>query len=165
MRATWILIAVLLVWCPLALAQEETEAQRQEEILKELRALHESVDELSLRVQALEQKVGGTAPVAAPELPSGFASGFPMQFQEHGPDLEALGKIKLPENPTKDQVRDYVAKIIAASRDQNTFSDSDPQVAMLQQVGPDNLDVLLDAYGRRGRDPPPGVRHRPAGGP
>jgi hypothetical protein len=41
-------------------------------------------------------------------------------------------------------------KIMATSRGQNSFGSDDPQVAMLEQVGADNLDVLLSAYGQRG---------------
>jgi hypothetical protein len=139
MRALWAVCVVVVLSCPLALAAEETEAQRQDEILKELRALHESIDELTLRVQALEKKVG-----KAPGAPSA-----PMAFEaspEQRADPEVLAKITLPDNPTKEQVREYVGKIVAASQGQNIFSDRDPQVAMLAQVGPDNLDVLLDAY-------------------
>jgi hypothetical protein len=156
MRAVWVVVAVLLVCCPLALAQE-TEAQRQEEILKELRSLRESVDELSLRVQALEQKMGGAAPAAPtaavplpPGLPPEAAAAFAGAFQRRGADVAALSKITLPDNPTKEQAREYVTKIQAASQNQNSFSSDDPQVAMLERVGPDNLDVLVDAYGRRG---------------
>jgi hypothetical protein len=133
----------VLLWCPLALAAEETEAQRQDAILKEIRSLRESIDELTLRVQALEKKVGN-APAAASAPMAG------EEFQRHQADPEVLAKIALPANPTKEQAREYVAKIIAASQNQNTFSEADPQVAMLEQVGPDNLDVLLDAYKGRG---------------
>ncbi|MBI1335343.1 MAG: hypothetical protein GC164_00100 [Phycisphaera sp.] len=61
-----------------------------------------------------------------------------------GADKEALGKIKLPENATKEQVREYVDKIIEATRNQQSYSSNDPQVKMYTDVGPDNLDVLLD---------------------
>ncbi len=153
MRLSLVLVAVLVLCSPLALAAQDTEAQRQEEILKELRALRESIDELSLRVQALEQKMGGTgqsAPVAAGALPPEVASAFAGSFQRRGADLEALAQITLPDSPTKEQAREYVAKIMATSKGQNSFGSDDPQVAMLQRVGPDNLDVLIDAYGRRG---------------
>ena len=146
MRAAWVVcgLLVLLSWGSLAAAAEETEAQRQDAILKELRSLRESIDELTLRVQALEKKVGGAAGTAA------AAEGSSKTFQTRTADPEALAKITLPANPTKEQAREYVAKIIAASQNQNTFSEADPQVAMLEKVGPDNLDVLLDAYGGRG---------------
>lgn len=66
-------------------------------------------------------------------------------FQSQGPDREALSKIALPENPTKEQVRAYVIDIATASIGQNSYSDSDPQVALLARVGEDNLDVLIEA--------------------
>ena len=135
MRTLLLVCALLVLWCPLAAAQE-TEAQRQEAILKELRSLRESVDELTLRVQALEKKLGGSAPMAAaPAIPLGL----PGMFQERKADPEALSKITLPANPTKEQAREYVRKIMVASQNQNSFSSDDPQVSMLEQVGPDNL--------------------------
>ncbi len=69
-------------------------------------------------------------------------------FERRGPDPRKLSKIKLPDDPTKDQVREYVGKIAQASRNQNSFSSDDPQVRMLTAVGPDHLDVLLESSGR-----------------
>lgn len=144
-------LLMLALFCPLASAAEETEAQRQEAILKEVRALHEAVDKLKLGVEALEKKVGGTAPTGAVDRPVPDAEPWlPKGFQKHGPDLEALGKIALPANFTKDQAREYVRKILAASHDQNYIGPDDPQVAMLGRVGPDNLDVLIDGLQDRG---------------
>ena len=62
-----------------------------------------------------------------------------------GPNLEALRKIKLPENPTKEQARQYVWEILAISERQNSFSSTDPQRVMLARVGPENVDILVDA--------------------
>jgi hypothetical protein len=62
-----------------------------------------------------------------------------------GPDVEALAKIQLPASPTKWQAADYIAAIAAATKDQKAFSYEDPQVDMLAKVGPDNLDLLLNA--------------------
>ena len=60
------------------------------------------------------------------------------------PDLDTLLKIVLPANAAKRDIRDYVQKILIASRDQRTYLASDPQVGMLIEVGPENVDVLID---------------------
>jgi hypothetical protein len=60
------------------------------------------------------------------------------------PDLDALLQIVLPADPSKREVRDYVQQILVASRDQRTYLASDPQVGMLIEVGPQNVDVLID---------------------
>jgi len=61
-----------------------------------------------------------------------------------GPDLDALRRIELPDNPTREQVVDYVSAILMASRGQRGHSSSHPQIAMLKKIGPENLDVLLE---------------------
>jgi hypothetical protein len=71
---------------------------------------------------------------------------LPMSQPYHaqkGPDLRRLKKIKLAKNPTKEQVEEYINKIINTSRGQNRFSPNDPQIAMLSKVGSENIDLLL----------------------
>ena len=68
--------------------------------------------------------------------------------ERRGADREALAKIKLPPNPTPEQVRGYVKAVLETSRDQNTFSKRDPQVEMLTRVGPEHLAILLEFYRR-----------------
>ena len=62
-----------------------------------------------------------------------------------GPDIEKLSQIKLPVNPTKEQIAGYVAGIAEVSLGQTSFSIDDPQIVMLLQVGAGNIDVLLGA--------------------
>jgi hypothetical protein len=59
--------------------------------------------------------------------------------------LAMLRQIKLPPNPPRDQVRDYVQKIMAVPEVSIGASEMDPQVKMLEAIGPDNVDILLDA--------------------
>lgn len=119
-------------------ATQATEPASLETVLKEVRAIREKQEELEIRItkiqKMLEEKNGATP---APN------------FTGRGPDQDALDKIKLPDNPTKDQVRQYVQDIAYASRGQNEWSSEDPQIEMLERVGPANLDVLLDALGSR----------------
>ncbi len=60
------------------------------------------------------------------------------------PDLDALLRIRLPPDASKRQVREYVHRILAASRNQRSYLASDPQVGMLMEVGPQNVDVLIE---------------------
>lgn len=58
-------------------------------------------------------------------------------------NLYKLRRIRrLPENPTPEQVRNYVEQILAASGDGPCAKDA-PQVKMLRAIGPGHLDVLL----------------------
>lgn len=59
-------------------------------------------------------------------------------------DPAVLHKIALPPNATKDEVRKYLEEIMVASRKQVSWGDKDPQVGMLAQAGPENLDVLIE---------------------
>lgn len=59
--------------------------------------------------------------------------------------VTALEEIRLPINPTKEQVRQYVDAVVALSRKQKTSGYEDPQVEMLLKVGSQHLDVLMDA--------------------
>jgi len=84
----------------------------------------------------------GKSPGATSPKPPADRGGRPQT--KYYPDLDTLLQIVLPANATKRDVRDYVQKILVASRDQRTYLASDPQVGMLIEVGPDNVDVLID---------------------
>lgn len=73
-----------------------------------------------------------------------------VEAKKDKPDLELLSKITLPKKPTKQQVRDYITAITLASRNQQNYQVSDPQVSMLFEVGHKNIDELLLAT--RGTD-------------
>ena len=64
------------------------------------------------------------------------------------PDKEALAKIELPTNATKQQVKDYVMAVMMASKKQTSFDERDPQTDMLAKVGAQNLDVLIEIANR-----------------
>jgi hypothetical protein len=66
-------------------------------------------------------------------------------IEPRGVDPAALAKVALPENPNREQVRDYIKGVFLASADQNQVCSTDPQVAMLEKIGSDNIDLLVDA--------------------
>ncbi len=75
-----------------------------------------------------------------------LSSDIPRQRGETSDyDAAALEKILLPENADKEQMREYAEAIVAVSRKQKRLGYEDPQVAMLKALGPENLDVLIDA--------------------
>jgi hypothetical protein len=58
---------------------------------------------------------------------------------------EALAKIQLPPNASKAEMLEFAKAIVAQSRAQKTLGYEDPQTAMLMSLGPENLDVLIEA--------------------
>jgi len=64
-----------------------------------------------------------------------------------GPDVATLSRIKLPENPTREQAKRYIMEIAAASGGQNSWSPSDPQVRMYADIGAENLPLLFEVPG------------------
>ncbi len=59
-------------------------------------------------------------------------------------NLKKLDQIKLPVNPTRDDVQNYISSIRAVSASQNEFNKRDPQVDMLVAIGPEHLDLLIE---------------------
>ena len=60
-------------------------------------------------------------------------------------DIKTLATIKLPKNPTDEQIIEYVQKISNATRGQNVFAPDDIQVTLLKKIGPGHL-ALLDPF-------------------
>jgi hypothetical protein len=58
--------------------------------------------------------------------------------------VQPLGKIRLPENADKKQVKEYIRQILWASKDQKRLTGKDIQVEMLAQVGPEHIDALAE---------------------
>ena len=106
-------------------------------ILKELREVRATLIEMKAELAELKEQMKGSQP-------------FEKRTELKGPDLKALRKIKLPENPTEDQVQEYIDSIIIASEGQSRWSPRDPQVRMLAKLGRERLTVLIDALGSGG---------------
>lgn len=69
-------------------------------------------------------------------------SNFPT-LKKKSLNHEAFDKIQLPENPSKKDILQYFREIARATQGQTTFSESDPQVHMLIEVGHENLKYLV----------------------
>jgi hypothetical protein len=130
-----------------ARAQLPTETERN--ILQQLRDIHKILAELKTQISEL-QKERTEKGVASDSSDDSSLSRF-GGFRSKSADTATLSKIKLPDSPTEDQAREYIRKIISATRGQNSFSSEDPQVAMLEKVGPERLGLLLDMHGEGGK--------------
>jgi len=123
-------------------AQREAGPDVDAQLLQEVRTLRVAVQTMAADVRTVKDQLAERSDEEAPEASSAWPDAL---WEERGPDTNALAKIKLPDNATKDDVREYVRAIIRASEGQNSFSSDDPQVAMLAKIGPDHVDVLLEA--------------------
>lgn len=99
------------------------------DIRNQLEQSNKQLEKANEKIAALETKIGN--------------SQWGGAFRTLRVDPGVFAKIKLPENPTREQVSEYLQKIHAASANQNSFSSEDPQVDMYAKIGPGYLDVVL----------------------
>lgn len=105
----------VVLWVTAVPAQDRAPpAGGNERILEELRQLREQVAALEKRVAELDERFRKTE---EPRRGAGSPEG-------RGADREALARIKLPEDPTREQVLEYVHAIARASRGQNRYISS-----------------------------------------
>lgn len=74
-----------------------------------------------------------------------FEEAQAKQESEHKEDLAKidLDSITLAENPTREQVREYVVKLVRTGDQIKRIRNTDPQVKKLQKVPAEHFDVLL----------------------
>lgn len=132
-----VLLMTTLLTCA-ATAQEPAAPAADPALLQEVRQMRIALEQIAADVAKLRENA--TQPSALASSWSGSSG-----FESRGPDLQKLAAIKLPDLADQEQVKKYVLDILAASQGQNSWSDRDPQVAMLTRVGPENVPVLLDA--------------------
>jgi len=114
----------------LAGCQNNRPTAGQEEIIRRLDSINASLDRLgkSLETSRLVSRSGVIR----------------QNIAEIEVDPAKLAAIPpLPEKPTDDQIRSYVAAIKTATIGQNSFSPSQPQVALYRKIGPGHLALLL----------------------
>jgi len=73
-----------------------------------------------------------------------FASGPILAHETSTPDMATLSAIKLREDATKPEVREYIQRILLASRGQRSYYRTDPQIGKLIEVGPGHIDLLIE---------------------
>jgi hypothetical protein len=135
----WI-AAILILVSPSAFAEEPAVTNR--EILQELRELRAMMKEIREELAKLKEDKEKEAEESEDDddWPTVVGS-----FRRRQADTTELKKIKLPENATEEQVKEYIQKIVDASRKQNSFSSEDPQVRMLHRIGPKHFHLLLES--------------------
>lgn len=114
-------------------AAKPSQAQSNGEILHEIQALRKSIDELKNEITLLKER---PVPLTNP-------------IHLTGGNSEALAKITYPDSGNKQALREYVRQIMAATKNQNSFSPYDEQVQMLAAVGSSNIDLLIEAMSFR----------------
>lgn len=70
-----------------------------------------------------------------------------MSRRSNGPNLKALNKIDLPEDPSKEDVLKYLRKMSAVTENQNSYAPSDLQVMMLKEIPSKYLETVLQFSG------------------
>jgi hypothetical protein len=114
----------------LAGCQNDRPTAAQEEIIRHLDAIGTSIDKLG---ESLE-KSRKTEPTGAVRRLGGAFEADPAKLAAIPP---------LPDKPTDEQIKSYLAAIADASAGQNSFGPGNPQVAMYRKIGPGHLSLLL----------------------
>lgn len=107
-------------------------------ILEELRSIRSSLDRIADELSELRTVDERRKAVQS------LSVDYPA-FTRQGPDIATLADLTLPDDPSPKEVKQYILDIVSASQGQNTFSDRDPQVALLTRVGRENLPLLIEA--------------------
>lgn len=138
-------LLISMLWAAAASADEAT-VPFERQVLDELRALREEVRNLSDKVARLEDEL------AREELTAYEVGEHVVEEEElgNGADRVKLKEITLPDNPSDEQVSEYINKILRVSNSQNRFSTEDPQVRMLAAVGSEHLKQLIEAHWQHG---------------
>lgn len=107
-------------------------------ILEELRSIRASLDRIADELSDL--RAADEKRKSVQRLSVDYSS-----FNRQGPDMDKLAEVALSDDPSPEEVKQYILDIVSASQGQNTFSDRDPQVALLTRVGRDHLPLLIEA--------------------
>jgi len=86
-----------------------------------------------------------TAPLVVEKLRLNGKNEFKTNPAETEPKPAPVPDIALPEDASKDQVREYINEVLISGQRRQKFKADDPQIGMLVKVGAQNLDVLLEA--------------------
>jgi hypothetical protein len=103
-------------------------------ILKELREIKKQLKSINAK---LEKKQNISLDNFTFPIPTSSS------FTEKKISLSVLDKIKLPKNPTDADIKKYIYAIMWLSKDQRSFSPSDPQVAKFTELGAERLPIMV----------------------
>jgi len=120
------------VWLPAN--AEDDQKTTNEQLFEEIRRLNEKVDTLEKKISEIQEWMESAINTHRP-----VAGKSSEVFRS-----ARLASIKLPENPSRDDIRIYIQDILAASRNQTTFGSDDAQIHMLRKIGSENLHILFE---------------------
>ncbi len=120
------------------------------DIRKQLEQSNKQLEQSNKQLEDVNKKLVQLE-TAVKAMPGRGLVGASAGFQMQRADPAELAKIKLPQNPTEEQVTEYIQKIQSASLNQNSFSSSDPQVAMFAKIGPGHLKTVMPFLSENGR--------------
>jgi len=113
--------------------------------------LQRSIDTLRKQNEALQERVRVLEQLASRAI---AVSTISINVDGKAPPIGYLEGIRLPDAPTKSQVRIYVAKVLrAATRNRTLYDAADPEVDLLKKTGADHVDVLLEPLLYEDRSP------------
>jgi hypothetical protein len=143
MKRRLIALGMVFGLCVVAQAQDPATNDSGPVLLQEIRQMRVALEQIAADVAKLRENESGQPALAATWTDSG-------SFRGQGPDIRKLAKIKLPNLADPDQVKKYILDILDASQGQNSWSDRDPQVAMLTRLGSENVPALVEALSLAG---------------
>jgi hypothetical protein len=116
-----------------------------EELQKKVASLEGENASLKLKIWWL-QRLRGHEPRASSSGTAvhRFAVGADGSIEPATEQDEELRRLRLPDDPSVDDARDYVSRIIIAVQGRGVFGDQDPEVDMLERIGPRHAAVLIE---------------------
>ena len=148
-RTLMVVSSVLILSLCVASGQEgpsETRDALADEVKRiagQLEDLAWQLDQIAVLLAEMPPDEGSVAPVVDAKP---LRSVVPRGLKPDRADLEAISR---PTRWTEEELRDYIADILEVSSLTHHFFENDPQIQMLAEVGPENLDLLLEALGTR----------------
>lgn len=138
-KRIWLCMGLVLGLCWTAGA-DETATDVETALLEELRLLRAAVEKIAAETETLKQSATAAS----------YSETFDGEENWRKADEGKLSAIAAPDVDNPEDVRRYINEIQAASRMQNSWSSSDPQVEMLEKVGSKNVPILLESFSRKG---------------
>lgn len=142
----WALCLSLCLSTALSAAEDK---QPEHDTAVEMQKMHKQIELLQQQMTALIQTV---AEMKLEKQADNNADATFFDDEDIGESArnKKLSAIKLPENPSDQDVIAYLKKISAATKGQNTFMDSNKQVKMIRRLGTERVPLILEYMDRAG---------------